>query len=106
MDRKKILDARIKPEPNPSRLYLSWAFYATKPWPHSRNLVTSHKFLLTFDPVERAFHAKGVRRISKRKKRRGVTLSAGMVEYLKGRLSPHDIIKCTRIVLERRTTQP
>ncbi len=73
MDRKTILDARIRFEPNqPGQVSLAWDFYATRNVRHGGGPVTQRKFRLLFNPGDRSFFALAVRRVSKRKKRHQV----------------------------------
>lgn len=101
MNRKQILDARIRFEPNqPIDGRLVWHFYATRDVRRAGGLVTSRKFALIFSPSKRSFFVSATRRVSKRRKRQPVFLSRGMVDYLRSRLPPEALAECARAAME------
>lgn len=107
MDRIQILDSRIRFEPNlPRNIALAWDFYATRVVRHGGGPVTQRKFCLLFKPSDRCFIVHAVRRVSKRKKRRQVKVSAGMVRYLRSRLPPEALAACARASLHEARRAP
>lgn len=100
MNRKQILDARIRFEPNqPIDGRLVWYFYASRNVRHGGGPVTTRKFTLIFHITNRSFSGSAVRRVSKRKKRQPVFLSRGMVDYLRSRLPPEALADCARAAM-------
>jgi hypothetical protein len=94
MDRKATLARVIGPFVY-ERRSLSWEFTARRDINHRLKRVTGRKFVLSFDARTRQFRVTGYRRISKREKRREVMVSRAMLAYLRSRLAPADIARCT-----------
>lgn len=101
MDRKAILGRIIGPFVY-ERRSLTWEFTARRDINHRLKRVTGRKFILIYDKDRREFRVEGVRRTSKREKRREVIVSRAMVAYLRSRLAPADIARCTVASLTRK----
>lgn len=105
MNRIAILDRiRIEPQTPQGKDLRTWTFFATMRKPRGGATVVTRRFSITFDPSARAFTGKGTRRVTKRKKRKTVPISKGMIAYLRTRLPPADIARCIAASIARPAT--
>lgn len=101
MDRNAILARILGPYPHNTNT-LSWEFIHLRKINHRLKTVTGLRFIVAYRPSTRSFHVIGQRRISKRNKRQEVKVSRAMLAYLRSRLAPADIARCTMASLIRK----
>lgn len=94
MDRKRTLNRIIGPTKDGTAF--TWTFHYPRKKRFSLDHVSGRHFRLCYSPSDRTFTLIGYRRVSKRNKRQEVTCSKAMAAYLRTRLSPADLAKCTR----------
>lgn len=102
MNRKAILDRiRIEPQTPECREMNTWTFYVTERRPRHGATVVVRRMWIGFMPASREFVGGGQRRVSKRKKRKPVAISQGMIDHLRTLLPPPDLARCIALSLAR-----
>lgn len=101
MNRKATLDQITGPFKGRDGDYF-WEFVGHRNVGHRSWPVTARLFTLYFQPETRTFGVLAKRRLSKRKKRVKVVVSHGMVAYLRSRLPPAEIARCTALAITHR----